>query len=94
MHSNSISSDHNLVHDGTHCLDKKDHQCNKKPKHHEHEECYVDYDIIVDVTYILECEYVVITNCSEKHEQVYHNSDIVRGESQVVDAHNMSYVGD
>merc|ERR1712138_190047 len=48
-------------HDGPHCHDKKDHQCHKKPKQQEHEECYVDYDIIVDVTYIEECEYVVTT---------------------------------
>merc|ERR1739845_167371 len=59
-------------HDGPHCHDKKDHQCHKKPKQQEHEECYVDYDIIVDVTYIEECEYVVITHCNEEHEQVYH----------------------
>merc|ERR1711887_500939 len=38
----------------------EDQQCHKKPKQQEHEECYVDYDIIVDVTYIEECEYVVI----------------------------------
>merc|ERR1711942_149304 len=50
-----------------------------KPKQQEHEECYVDYDIIVDVTYIEECEYVVITHCNEEHEQVYHNSHIVKG---------------
>merc|ERR1712243_342720 len=78
-------------HDGPHCHDKKDHQCHKKPKQQEHEECFVDYDIVVDVTYIEECEYVVITHCAEEHEQVYHNSHIVEGESQVVDAHHESY---
>merc|ERR1739845_307829 len=81
-------------HDGPHCHDKKDHQCHKKPKQQEHEECYVDYDIIVDVTYIEECEYVVITHCNEEHEQVYHNSHIVKGESEVVDAHHEDYAGD
>merc|ERR1712105_404498 len=60
----------------------------------KHEECYVDYDIIVDVTYIEECEYVVITHCNEEHEQVYHNSHIVKGESEVVDAHHEDYAGD
>ena len=78
-------------HNGPHCHDKKEHQCHKKPKHQEHEECYVDYDIIVDVTYIEECEYVVITHCEEEHEQVYHNSHIVEGESEVVDAHHEGY---
>merc|ERR1712183_473895 len=81
-------------HDGPHCHDKKDQQCHKKPKQQEHEECYVDYGIIVDVTYIEECEYVVITHCSEEHEQVYHNSHIVKGESEVVDAHHEDYAGD
>merc|ERR1712082_483608 len=78
-------------HNGPHCHDKKEHQCHKKPKQQEHEECYVDYDIIVDVTYVEECEYVVITHCEEEHEQVYHNSHIVGGQSQVVDAHHESY---
>merc|ERR1711970_36110 len=53
-------------HNGPHCHDKKDYQCHKVPKQQEHEECYVDYDIIVDVTYIEECEYVVITHCKEE----------------------------
>eukprot|EP00091_Calanus_sinicus_P004272 TRINITY_DN1450_c0_g1_i4.p1 TRINITY_DN1450_c0_g1~~TRINITY_DN1450_c0_g1_i4.p1 ORF type:complete len:115 (+),score=31.11 TRINITY_DN1450_c0_g1_i4:28-372(+) len=63
-------------HDGPHCHDQKDYQCHKTPKQQHHEECYVDYDIVVDVTYIEECEYVVITHCQEEHEQVYHNSHI------------------
>ena len=33
-------------HDGPCCHDKKDHQCHKKPMQQEHEECYVDYEII------------------------------------------------
>ena len=45
-------------HDGPHCHDKKDQQCHKIPKEQEHEECYVDYEIVVDVTYIEECQYV------------------------------------
>merc|ERR1712029_1023044 len=58
-------------HDGPHCHDKKDHQCHKKPKQQEHEECYVDYDIVVDVTYIEECEeslklLMLITNHMEE----------------------------
>ena len=81
-------------HNGPHCHDKKEHQCHKKPKQQEHEECYVDYDIIVDVTYVEECEYVVITHCEEEHEQVYHNSHIIEGQSQVVDAHHEHYGGD
>merc|ERR1739838_480614 len=80
-------------HSGPHCHDKKDHQCHKKPKQQEHEECHVDYDIIVDVTYIEECEYVVITHCEEEHEQVYHNSHIVGHESEVVGEYHHGHEG-
>merc|ERR1712033_124723 len=57
-------------HDGPHCHDQKDHQCHKTPKQQEHEECYVDYDIIVDVTYIEECE--VVDAHHESYEGDYH----------------------
>merc|ERR1712113_606729 len=33
-------------------------------------------------------------HCNEEHEQVYHNSHIVKGESEVVDAHHEDYAGD
>merc|ERR1739838_993665 len=36
---------------GPHCHDKKEQQCHKKPKQEENEECYVEYDIVVDVHY-------------------------------------------
>merc|ERR1712121_125272 len=52
-------------HDGPHCHDKKDQQCHKIPKEQEHEECYVDYEIVVDVTYIEECQYVTKTYCHD-----------------------------
>merc|ERR1711982_239600 len=41
-------------HDGPHCHEKKDQQCHKVPKEQEHEECYVDYEIVVEITYIKE----------------------------------------
>merc|ERR1739838_137976 len=78
---------------GPQCHDKKDHQCHKKPKQQEHEECHVEYDIVVDVTYIEECEYVVITHCEEEHEQVYHNSHIVGHESEVVGQYHSGHSG-
>merc|ERR1711915_659147 len=76
------------AHSGPHCHDKKENMCHKKPKQNHHKECHVDYDIVVDVTEIEECEYVVITHCQEDHEQVYHNSHIVGHDSQVVDVHH------
>ena len=72
-------------HDGPHCHDKKDQQCHKIPKEQEHEECYVDYEIIVDVTYIEECQYVTKTYCHEEQESSYHHSRIVGHDSRVVD---------
>merc|ERR1719230_2003588 len=72
-------------HDGPHCHDKKDQQCHKIPKEQEHEECYVDYEIVVDVTYIEECEYVTKTYCHEEQESRYHHSRIVGHDSRVVD---------
>merc|ERR1739838_16169 len=80
-------------HDGPHCHDKKDQQCHKKPKQEEHEECFVEYDIVVDVHYIEECEFVVITHCEEEHEQVYHNSHIAHGHSHAVDVHHEDHYG-
>merc|ERR1719312_130233 len=40
-------------HDGPHCHDQKDYQCHKTPKQQNHEECYVDYDIIVDIAFFM-----------------------------------------
>merc|ERR1712243_426499 len=55
------------------------------PKEQEHEECYVDYEIVVDVTYIEECQYVTKTYCHEEQESRYHHSRIVGHDSRVVD---------
>merc|ERR1711982_90052 len=74
-----------------HCHDKKDHQCHKIPKQSEHDECHVEYDIVVDVTYIEECEYVVTTHCKEEHQQVHHSSHVVGHDSQVVGVHHSGH---
>jgi hypothetical protein len=80
-------------HDGPHCHDKKDQQCHKIPKEQEHEECYVDYEIIVDVTYIEECQYVTKTYCHEEQESRYHHSRIVGHDSRVVDEYHADHYG-
>merc|ERR1712114_107919 len=80
-------------HDGPHCHDKKDQQCHKIPKEQEHEECYVDYEIVVDVTYIEECQYVTKTYCHEEQESRYHHSRIVGHDSRVVDEYHADNYG-
>merc|ERR1719230_1329622 len=80
-------------HDGPHCHDKKDQQCHKIPKEQEHEECYVDYEIVVDVTYIEECQYVTRTYCHEEQETNYHHSRIVGHDSKVVGEYHEDHYG-
>jgi len=81
-HEGHIENQH---HEGPHCHDKKEQRCHKIPKHDEHEECYVDYEIILDVTYIEKCEYVKVIYCEEDNQSVHHRSQIVGQESKVVD---------
>ena len=80
-------------HDGPHCHDKKDQKCHKVPKEQEHEECYVDYEIVVDVTYIEQCEYVTRTYCHEEQESSYHHSRIVGHDSRVVGEYHEDHYG-
>merc|ERR1712106_1175136 len=80
-------------HEGPHCHNKKDQVCHKKPKHSEHEECYVDYEIILDVTYIESCEYIKSTHCEEEAQAVLHSSQIVGQESKVVDYYQKGHHG-
>ena len=62
---------------GPHCTDETEHKCKKIPKQEERKECHVEYDIVEDVTYIEECEYVITTHCEEDHETVEHSSHVV-----------------
>ena len=62
---------------GPKCSDQTEHHCKKIPKQEERKECHVEYDIVEDVTYIEECEYVVTTHCEEEHETVQHSSQVV-----------------
>merc|ERR1711970_502182 len=67
------------------CHNKKEQQCYKKPKHETHEECYVGYDVVVDITYIEECEHIEITTCEEESRKVHKTSHEVGHDSKVVD---------
>merc|ERR1712106_21185 len=62
---------------GPHCEDHTKHNCKKIPKQEERKECHVEYDIVEDVTYIEECEYVTTTLCEEGHETITHSSHVV-----------------
>ena len=78
-------------HEGPHCHDRKDQKCHKIPKHQEHEECDIEYEIILDVTYIEKCEYVKVTHCEEDNQSVHHQSRIVGHESRVVDEYQKGH---
>jgi len=90
-HDNGVIEQHQ--HEGPHCRDMKDQVCHKKPKESEHEECYVDYEIILDVTYIENCHYVQKTHCEEEAQTVLHHSQIVGQESKVVDYYQKGHYG-
>ena len=62
------------------CKDRKEKQCHKIPHHAAHDDC----EVIVDVTYIEECEHIVSTHCHEDHTKVHHESHVVGHDSHVV----------
>merc|ERR1711970_339708 len=69
---------------GPQCHDKKDRQCNKTPKQTSRQECHEEYDVIVDTTYIEECQDIITTHCQETSQQVHRSSAVVGHDSQVV----------
>merc|ERR1712025_1058732 len=46
--------------------------------------CHQEYDIIVDTTYIENCEEIVRTHCEEQHTQVHHSSQVVGHDSHKI----------
>merc|ERR1711915_124536 len=50
---------------GPKCHDKKDRQCQKIPKQNQRQECHEEYDVVVDTTYIEECQDIITTHCHE-----------------------------
>merc|ERR1712243_310019 len=59
-------------HNNLQCFSKPYKQCHKKPIQNQRQECHEEYDVIVDTTYIEECEEIVTTHCEEEHTQVDH----------------------
>merc|ERR1712121_512919 len=68
-------------HNNLQCFSKPYKQCHKKPIQNQRQECHEEYDIIVDTTYIEECEEIVTTHCEEEHTQVHHSSQVVDHDS-------------
>merc|ERR1712228_71308 len=69
---------------GPKCHDNKDRQCQKIPKQNQRQECHEEYDVVVDTTYIEECQDIITTHCHETSQQVHHSSAVVGHDSKVV----------
>merc|ERR1711970_210505 len=79
---------HSDPHNHLQCFSKPNKECHQKPVQDEHEECHVEHDVIVDTTYIEECEEVITTHCEHDSLAVKHHSQIVGHDSQVVEFHS------
>ena len=69
---------------GPKCHNNVEKKCHKRPEQKHRQECHEEYDIIVDTTYIEECEEIVTTHCEEQHTQVHHSSQVVGHDSQKI----------
>jgi len=79
---------HSDPHNHLQCFSKPNKECHQKPVQEEHEECHVEHDVIVDTTYIEECEELITTHCEHDSLAVKHHSQIVGHDSQVVGTHS------
>merc|ERR1712243_312406 len=71
-------------HNNLQCFSKPHKQCHQKPVQNQRQECHEEYDVIVDTTYIEECQDIITTHCEETSQQVHHSSAVVGHDSQVV----------
>ena len=46
--------------------------------------CHEEYDVVVDTTYVEECQDIVTQHCEQVSKQVHHSSAVVGHDSQVV----------
>ena len=69
---------------GPKCHHNVEKKCHKRPEQKHHQECHEEYDIIVDTTYIENCEEIVRTHCEEQHTQVHHSSQVVGHDSHKI----------
>merc|ERR1712168_1178888 len=71
-------------HNNLQCFSKPHKQCHQKPVQNQRQACHEEYDVIVDTTYIEECQDIITTHCQETSQQVHHSSAVVGHDSQVV----------
>merc|ERR1712025_598295 len=71
-------------HNNLQCFSKPYKQCHQKPIQNQRQECHEEYDVIVDTTYIEECEEIVTTHCEEQHTQVHHSPQVVGHDSHKI----------
>merc|ERR1712112_128118 len=77
-------------HNNLQCFSKPHKQCHQKPIQNQRQECHEEYDVIVDTTYIEQCQDAVTQHCQETHKQVHHSSAVVGHDSKVV-SHGHGY---
>merc|ERR1711892_1134734 len=78
-------------HNNLQCFSKPHKQCHQKPVQNQRQECHEEYDVIVDTTYIEECQDIITTQCHETSQQVQHSSAVVGHDSQVVSHGHAGY---
>ena len=77
-------------HNNLQCFSKPHKQCHQKPIQNQRQECHEEYDVIVDTTYIEECQDIITEHCNSVSQQVHHSSAVVGHDSQVV-SHGHGY---
>merc|ERR1712106_317196 len=80
-------------HNNLQCFSKPHKQYHQKPVQNQRQECHGEYDVIVDTTYIEECEDIITTHCEETSQQVHRSSSVVGHDSKVVSIGHSSYGG-
>merc|ERR1712014_184069 len=71
-------------HNNKECFSTPHKQCHQRPVQSQRQECHEEYDVVVDTTYIEECQDIITTHCEETSQQVHHSSAVVGHDSQVV----------
>ena len=77
-------------HNNLQCFSKPHKQCHQKPIQNQRQECHEEYDVIVDTTYIEECQDIITEHCNSVSQQVHQSSAVVGHDSQVV-SHGHGY---
>ena len=77
-------------HNNLQCFSKPHKQCHQKPIQNQRQECHEEYDVIVDTTYIEECQDIITEHCNSVSQQVHQSSAVVGHDSQVI-SHGHGY---